>query len=115
MTNIDLTPIIQAVIALVAALISVKLLPWLKPKASAEQLSALQLITKTLVFAAEQIYGSGTGEEKLKYVEEELKKRGFTVDRAMIEATVKELQISNTNKTDTLEADKVERPSGEIS
>lgn len=88
---IDLTPILQAVIALLAAMVTYKLIPWIKAKTTAEQQALLSAAVKTLVYAAEQIYGAGKGEEKLKYVIDELNKRGFSVDRASIEAEVQKL------------------------
>lgn len=88
---IDLTPILQAVIALLGALVTYKLIPWIKAKTTAEQQALLSAAVKTLVYAAEQIYGAGKGEEKLKYVIDELNKRGFSVDRASIEAEVQKL------------------------
>lgn len=88
--NIDLTPIIQAILALLAALITYKLVPWIKAKTTTEQRAYLKSTLKTLVFAAEQLYGAGAGAEKLDYVIRELKKRGFDANRAEIEATVNE-------------------------
>lgn len=89
MTNIDLTPIIEALLMLIAGLITYKLLPWIKARATTEQLAAMDTATTILVFAAEQIYGAGKGAEKLDYVIKELEKRGFTADRAAVEAAVK--------------------------
>ena len=57
--TIDLTPILQAVIGLIAALITIKVIPWIKARTTAEQQALLLATTKTLVFAAEQIYGGG--------------------------------------------------------
>jgi hypothetical protein len=88
--NIDLTPIFQAIIALLAAVVTYKLIPWLKSKTTEQQQIVLKSVVNTLVFAAEQLYGAGKGEEKLDYVVMELHKRGFTVDRAEIEAAVRE-------------------------
>ena len=88
--NIDLTPIIQAVIALIAAIITVKVIPWIKAKTTNEQQALITATIKTLVFAAEQLYGSGIGNEKLAYVERELEAKGFKVERAQIEAVIKE-------------------------
>ena len=88
--NIDLTDIIQAIIALLAALVTYKLVPWIKNRTTAEQQALLSATTKTLVYAAEQLYGAGRGAEKLDYVAAELEKRGFTADRAAIEAAVAE-------------------------
>ena len=88
--NIDLTPIIQAIIALLAALVTCKLVPWLKARTTCEQQALLTATVKTLVYAAEQLYGAGKGSAKLDYVEQELKARGFVLDRAAIEAAVRE-------------------------
>lgn len=88
--NIDLTPIIQAVIALIAALITMKLIPWIKAKTSIEQQKRLSAVVKTLVFAAEQLYGAGKGEEKFDYVVSRLEAKGFDVDLDEIEAAIKE-------------------------
>lgn len=88
--NIDLTPIIQAVITLIAALITAKLIPWIKAKTTNEQQAMLRAAVKTFVFAAEQIYGAGNGQKKLDYVAAQLKKNGFEFDRVMVEAAVKE-------------------------
>lgn len=90
MNNIDLTPIIQAVIALIAALITMKVIPWIKAKTSVEQQKHIEAAVKTLVFAAEQIYGAGNGEAKLNYVVTRLEDKGFTVDIDVIEAAIKE-------------------------
>ena len=89
MANIDLTPIIEALVMLAAGLITYKLLPWIKARATTEQLVVVESVTRILVFAAEQMYGAGKGDEKLDYVIKELEKRGFTADRAAIEAVVK--------------------------
>lgn len=48
---------------------------------------------RTLVFAAEQIYGAGRGGEKLQYVKQQLQKQGFDVDVNQIEAAVCELAL----------------------
>lgn len=88
MGNINLTPIFQALIALMAALITYKLIPWIKSKTTEQQQSNLQTLIRVLVFAAEQIYGAGNGKEKLDYVCAELRERGFEVDLSEIEAAV---------------------------
>ena len=89
MTTIDLTPVINAVIVLLAAVITAFVIPWIKAKATIQQQEALLGVYRTLVFAAEQLFGSGHGEDKLTYVESRLKEKGYTVDRDMIEAAVK--------------------------
>lgn len=95
----DITPIIEAVAALIAALITAFLVPYIKSKTTAEQQKEINAWVKIAVAAAEQIYtGSGRGEEKKEYVINRLREHGITVDEAkldaLIEAAVYEL---NTN------------------
>lgn len=86
--NIDLTPIVQAVIALLAALIVYKLIPWIKSKTTGQQQANLAAIVKMLVFAAEQLYGANQGKEKLEYVKAKLAERGYDIDIEQIESAV---------------------------
>lgn len=88
---IDLTPIVQALVTIFAAIITVKVVPWIKARTTAEQQALLSGITRTVVYAAEQIYGSGTGKKKLMYVKSRLKDKGYDIDIDVIEAAVKEL------------------------
>lgn len=92
--TIDLTPIIQAFIGLLAAIITTRIMPWLKSKTTAQQQENMRMAVRTLVYAAEQIYGAGRGNEKLNYVKNELLMRGFEVDIQAIEASVKEMGMS---------------------
>ena len=92
--TIDLTPIFQAILALLAAIITYKLIPWIKSKTNNEQQKLIESTIRILVYAAEQIYGAGNGAVKLGYVKKELEARGFTIDDAVIEATVKEMTDS---------------------
>lgn len=101
--NIDLTPVFQAIIALLAALVTYKLIPWIKARTTAQQQSTLSAMAQTLVFAAEQMYGAGKGRQKLDYVIGELHTRGYDVDHAEIEAAVK--QMSDGWFTETTEID----------
>ena len=86
---IDFTPILEALIALLATLITVKLVPWIKARTTNEQQVKLEAAVRTAVFAAEQVYGAGNGREKLRYAQSYLYKRGFSVDVEDIEAAVK--------------------------
>lgn len=90
---IDLTPIFEAIIALIAALVTYKLIPWLKARTTESQQAMLMATVRTLVYAAEQLYGSGKGDEKLQYVKQKLEEKGFDVDIDAIEAAVKEITI----------------------
>ena len=100
MTNIDLTPILQALIGLLATLITCRLIPWLKSKMSESQALLLDAAITTAVFAAEQIYGAGNGPEKMDYAISYLHDHGFDVDSRQIEATVYDLLNSDKKPPD---------------
>lgn len=92
----DITPIVGAVVAVVCAVVTCVLIPYIKSKTTAEQQKEINAWVKIAVAAAEQIFaGSGRGEEKKEYVVQWLMDRGITVDAekidAMIEAAVYEL------------------------
>ena len=108
MFNIDLTPIFNAIITLLAALVTYKLIPWIKAKTTNEQQQRLTAVVRTLVFAAEQLYGAGKGEQKLDYVSEQLAKRGFIIDRAEIEAAVKQMIDGSLVYTEELTVEEAE-------
>ncbi len=96
---VDLTPVLQAVISLAAVLITGWLIPWIKTNIDTKKQQMLAALIKTLVYAAEQIYvADGSGEYKYEYVKRELKKRGYTVDTAAIEAAVRELAAEGAEK-----------------
>lgn len=100
--TIDLTAIFQAILALLAAIITYKVIPWIKARTTNEQQSLLKATVRTLVFAAEQIYGAGKGSEKLEFVIRQLEAQGFTVNRVEIEAAVGE-HLNNWPTLDTIE------------
>ena len=94
----DLTPIVNAVIALIASIIPTFLIPWIKSKIDAAKLAQIVEWVGIAVRAAEQIYNeSGMGEKKKQYVLDFLASKGFTLDpdsiNLMIEAAVKNLNI----------------------
>lgn len=100
MNMIDITPIVNAVIALLAAGVSVFLIPWIKSKTTDAQRKELLEWVKIAVAAAEQLYnGQGRGVEKKQYVLDFLASMGFTVDEeainAAIEAAVNQLNGGN--------------------
>lgn len=85
----DITPIIEAVAALIAALITAFLVPYIKSKTTAEQQKEINAWVKIAVSAAEQIYtGSGRGEEKKEYVINWLHEHGVTVDESKLDALI---------------------------
>ena len=96
MNTIDITPIVNATLALIGAGVSVFLIPWLKKQTTEAQRKELTAWVKIGVAAAEQLYvGQGRGDEKKQYVLEFLKSKGFDLNEESvnnaIEAAVKQL------------------------
>ena len=109
MENINITPIIEAVIALVGIVITSFLIPYLKSKMTANQFSYLEGIVKTAVYAAEVLFdGDGLGVEKREYVinyaEKICERHKITFDatavRQMIEKSWLELTQGVTKNED---------------
>ena len=93
----DLTPILEALALLVAAVISAVVVPYIKGKTTTAQQQEINSWVKIAVFAAEQIFnGSGRGNEKKTYVQNFIAERGFKLDEtrvdALIEAAVYEMK-----------------------
>jgi hypothetical protein len=86
--NIDLTQIVQAVIALLAAIITYRVIPWIKANTTEKQQRAVETAARIGVMAMEQIYGDGHGEEKFEAVASYLRGKGLAVDTKAIEAAV---------------------------
>ena len=95
--TIDLTQIILAVIALISAVLTGFVIPWLKTKLTDHQYDTLATLVRVGVFAAEQLFTSDMWKEKKEYVVNLLLENGYKVDitavDALIEATVRELRI----------------------
>ena len=89
----DITPVLQLILAFVAMVFTVFVIPWIKSKATAEQLDQINYWIRTAVEAAEQIFtGRGRGEEKKNYVLCWLEEYNIQIDadklNAMVEAAV---------------------------
>ena len=85
MTMYDITPIIEAVAALIAALITAFVIPYIKGKTTANQQQQINAWVRIAVTAAEQIYtGSGRGAEKINW----LREHGVTVDESKLDALI---------------------------
>ncbi len=90
--------IFNAGISLVCALILTVCVPLLKAKLGAERFAALQNRIAVCVAAAEQLFGSGEGQQKKDYVLSLLLERGLVKDiddvTTLIESEVYRLQNS---------------------
>lgn len=112
MSMIDLTPVFQAIIALLAALVTYRLIPWIQSKTNENQQEALITAARIAVLAAEQVFGSGRGKEKFNYALAALKAAGFNIDGsiaiAAIEKAVRDLNLFKDIRDD--EPDAQEEP-----
>ena len=93
--NFDFTDIFEGIIMLLSAVITTFLIPMLKQKLSNDKRDKLIFWVKTAVKAAEQIYGSKTGQQKKDYVVAFLLSKGIVIDidevTALIESEVYKL------------------------
>ena len=91
---IDLTPFFQALIGLLATIVTAKLVPWIAARTTTQQRESMTALIRTLVYAAEQLYATDQGIQKFAYVRAELMRRGYAVDAAAIEAAVRQLKLA---------------------
>lgn len=96
MDNIDLQPIVSALTALIAAVITTFLVPYIKGKISRQEYDRLMEAVRIAVAAAEQLFTSPqSGADKKQYVQEFLAAQGYDVSQqeidTMIEATVSKI------------------------
>jgi len=97
---IDLTGLVVSIVVLIfeglmAWLLHAIIPPakkWLNSHTSKNQQTVIWNVVKRMVEAAEQIItGENKGDEKLAWVEAQLKQKGYNIDRYTIEAAVKEM------------------------
>lgn len=85
---IDLTQIANCIIALICAVITAFLIPWIKSKTTKNQRDEIMDLVCVAVRAAEQIFKYHDGDEKKMYVLDVLKEHGYSVDSAEIDAMI---------------------------
>lgn len=84
---IDLTPLMNAIIALVAAIILRYVIPWLKAKTTTQQREDMLAWVDIAVMAAQQVYYKMDGKDRLDYALELLEDKGFDInDSALLDA-----------------------------
>lgn len=89
--TIDLTQIVVALLGLMSALITYRLVPYIKAHTTEKQQAILRAAIQTAVYAAEQMYGAGNGKKKFDYAMAWLNSQGYNVGKAEVEAAVYEL------------------------
>lgn len=96
----DLNPIFEAIIALIAAVISCVLIPYIRKKTTAQEQERLLSLARMAVTAAEQIFeGIGRGEEKKAYATQWLAERNLNVNGDAIEAAIESAVYAMNSET----------------
>ena len=80
----DITSILEAVIALAAAVVTVFVLPWLSSKTTAQEREDLLGWVDIAVAAAQQLYHQCSGQQRLDYALSVLEERGFNVEEGIV-------------------------------
>lgn len=101
---LDLTPLVEAIIALAATAITVFLIPWLRERFGNEKLEKARGWVEIAVLAAEKLYGAGNGDAKLAYAEKILAEHKIKLDmdtlKAMVDAEIKKMEQAETVVTE---------------
>ena len=81
---IDLTPLINVLVALIAALALRYILPWVSANTTAKQRENLVKWAEIAVAAAQQMFYQQNGTERLEYALDLMESRGFDIDDAAV-------------------------------
>ena len=84
----ELTEIVKIIIELVVAIASLWLIPWLRAKLNAEQVSDMLRWVEIAVSAAEQLYDAAQGGQKKHYVRSFLLDKGYDVNTDEIDLAI---------------------------
>lgn len=101
----DVTPLVQAVFIVVATIITLFAVPFIKSKTTVEQQKEINEWIKIAVSAAEQIYkGVGRGKEKKNYVLTWLETHGIDLDESKLDAWIESAVYKLNNGLITIDA-----------
>lgn len=81
---IDLTPIINALILVLAAILAKYLVPWIKTNLTANQTDQLMKWAEIAAAAAQQLYWDLDGEKRKEHALELLAEKGFDINSAEV-------------------------------
>lgn len=99
MNNVDYTELFEAVIALASVLVTSFIIPILKRKLSSQRFEELKKWVAVAVAAAEQLFGSKTGQQKKEFVISFLLDKGIVFDAAEVTAML-EAEVYKLTKRD---------------
>ena len=96
---IDITQILVLFIEILASIVSVFVVRYLRSKLSSEQMELLSAAVNTAVYGAEQIFkGTGLGQKKKEYVVNYLRENGYDVDTEAVNAAIEAAVIKMKNE-----------------
>ena len=84
----DLTPIINAAVALLAAIITAFVVPWIKRKTTQQDRETMLAWVEIAVAAAQQLFYELDGAARKEYVIKFLTERGYSVDEGALDAAI---------------------------
>lgn len=85
---IDLTPIINAAIALIAAALAAFVIPWLRRNTDQKDRETLLQWVDVAVAAAQQLYHTLSGPARKAYVIDFLREKGYDVDTPEVDSAI---------------------------
>lgn len=85
---VDITPVINALIMLLAAIITTFVIPLLKKNASAQDLNEMLKWIDIAVMAAQQMYYMEDGATRKQYVLDFLTEKGYDVNSQAVDAAI---------------------------
>lgn len=108
LNGIDLTPLAEILISLLAVVITTYLIPWIKARTTSAQQEYIRAAAHVAVYAAEKFYGAGNGDKKLEYAEKVLKEDyGIVLNlnklEAVIDAAIKEMEQAESGGVTIIE------------
>lgn len=84
----DLTPVINALIAVVATLITAFVIPWIKRNTTQKDREEMLKWVEIAVMAAQQLYHQLDGDKRKEYVRNFLNAKGYDVASAEVDNAI---------------------------
>lgn len=86
--NVNITPIIEQIIALLVTIITIFVIPWVKSKTTEQQRKEMLQWVQIAVSAAQQLYHQANGSERKEYVLQFLSSKGYDISSKDIENAI---------------------------
>lgn len=99
--NFDFTDIMEGVIAVLSAVVTTFLIPYIRQRLSEEKQKKLLFWVQTAVRAAEQLFGGKAGQQKKEYVVAFLLSKGIVFDVDEVTALIESEVYKLTDMTQT--------------